>query len=353
MNELTAATCEQLLREASRPADAEIARILESYSEGPAGALYEMLRYFMGYLDETGAKVDGVAGKRFRPALCLIIADAYGARDRALDAAVAIELFHNFSLIHDDIEDGDALRRGRPTVWKRWGINHGINAGDVQSLIASRCALSAARHSEQGAALSEKLFDAFIKVGEGQYLDFELAAASLDSGEVTETKYLAMIERKSGALIAVSAEVAGIAADKEPEECARLYEYGMSLGMAFQIADDYRSVWSDTNATGKDAFGDIREHKRTLPFLYARTALTGDTKERLDELYSLNRQLTENEIQDVRAMLDMTDSNPQTLKALRSYARAAQAAAQALAVPGDVRSVLVSIVRALVPEGFE
>lgn len=343
-------TCSEALARMSVIADRELSQTLEMRANGPTKDLYNMLRYFMGYLDEKGEPIAGKSGKRFRPSLSLLVADAYGARDMALEAAVAIELFHNFSLIHDDVEDHDEYRRNRPTVWKLWGINHAINSGDVQSLIASEWIVRAAQHADVGAPLAKLLVQAFIEVGEGQYLDFELTDVSLGDTAVSEERYLLMIEKKSGALVRASVEAGGVAAGKDDAERALLREYGLSLGMAYQIADDYRSLWATQAQTGKDALGDIREHKRTLPFLYAYTEVVGDMRDRLRDLYSLSRQLVDEEIHEALQIIEKTGAKTKTLTILRSYVDHAKAAGEALALPEEAREILLGTIDLLVPE---
>ncbi|OHB18794.1 MAG: hypothetical protein A2854_02920 [Parcubacteria group bacterium RIFCSPHIGHO2_01_FULL_56_18] len=342
--------CALALKKMSAVADAELARILEAYATGPAGRMYQMLRYFMGYIDAEFKPSSIESGKRFRPALLLLIADGYGVRDKTLAAAVAIELFHNFTLIHDDVEDHDEFRRNRPTVWKLWGINHAINAGDAQSLLASEWALHAGEKAQKP-ELTHALIAAFIEVIEGQYLDFELASAPLDTPNVNEEGYLQMIEKKSGVLVRVSAEAAGIAAGKDTKEIKLLREYGTYLGMAYQMADDYRSVWTTQQITGKDTCSDIREHKRTLPFLYAYEEAKGDAQERLRQLYSLDRQLAEEEIQEVIAILDVTSARSRVEEKVREYAARAKQAAEHLTLPEETKALLGGIVDMLVPEG--
>lgn len=353
MNTASKETCLAALQKMSSLADGELARTFEERAKGPTARMYNMLRYFMGYVDEHFAPSTEPSGKRFRPSLCLFIANSYGAQEKALEAAVAIELFHNFTLVHDDVEDHDEYRRNKPTVWKLWGINHAINSGDVQSLIATEWITRAARHPDVGHKLADALVQAFIEVLEGQHLDFELAANPLDNGDVNEKRYLLMTEKKSGVLVRVSAEAAGIAANKDERECKKLRDYGTYLGMAYQMADDYRSVWSSQEITGKDTHSDIREHKRTLPFLAAYAEVTGEAKRRLGELYSLPRQLSEEEIREVLAIFDTTNAREKVLAKVREYSARSKEAAASLSIPEESRAILCGILDMLVPEGKE
>jgi geranylgeranyl diphosphate synthase type I len=340
--------CAAVLKRMSLLVDAELARLLQSYEHNPASRMYNMLRYFLGYIDSDFNPAHEEAGKRFRPSLTLLLAEGYDVRDTVLPAAVAIELFHNFTLIHDDVEDNDAFRRNRPTVWKVWGVNHAINAGDAQSLLSTEWALRAAEVAKNP-ALGQTLLATFREVIEGQYLDFELTNAPLTATNVTEAGYLQMIEKKSGALVRVAAEVAGIVAGKSEKEIALLRDYGTYLGMAYQMGDDYRSVWTSQDITGKDTHSDIREHKRTLPFLYART----EAKEaaRLDALYALDRPLTDSETEEAISILTTTSASRKLERLIYEYATRAKAAVVGLGLPAESKDLLEGMVDMLVPEG--
>ena len=324
--------------------DDAIKAILEKRRAGAASRMYEMLEYFFGFRDAALNLVSGTqSGKRYRPELCLIIAGGYGAEEeKALTAALAIELFHNFTLIHDDIEDRDEMRRGRPTLWKAFGVPRAINAGDALSLIAY----------ETGATLiptaRDVLFSAFTEVIEGQHLDFELASQAIGSETVSRACYMESSEKKTGALVGAAAEIAGICAGQNENECALLRTYGRSLGTAHQLIDDYRSVWSSSSETGKDAHSDIREHKRTLPFFFAYEETA--QKARLAELYSLDRQLSDAEINKARTLIDATSARSRVLEEIRTYADRCRKAAEALALPADIRATLIELVNELVPE---
>ena len=346
MKPASPSVCTEAQRKAVVGLDDALKKVFEKRAHGEAAPMYGMLRYFMGFLDEKfRPEKQGAGGKRFRPALCLFIAEAYGAREKAIDAALAIELFHNFTLIHDDVEDKDVVRRNRPTVWKLWGVNHAINSGDTLSLMASELAV------KSGPILGQKLLTAFQEVIEGQYLDFELADQPLGSDIVTEKSALLMDAKKTGALIAAAAEVAGIAGGQTAEECANLHEYGMAVGMVFQLADDYRSVWDTKKETGKDSHSDIREHKRTLPFFAAHKELRGAAKKRFEELYSLTRQLSEAEIAEALVLIGETLARAHVLAKIKSYAAEAQAVVEKLSVPDETKSILIGLVDMLVPHG--
>jgi geranylgeranyl diphosphate synthase type I len=348
MSEISAIESAKQLQKMSTLIDVDISQSLTKRAKGPDARMYNMLRYFFGYVDESFTPMPRLSGKRFRSSLCLALADAYKGRKQVFDAAIAIELFHNFTLIHDDVEDRDEMRRGKPTVWKLWGVNDAINSGDAQHLLVTERVVRAALMPKVGAKLAKALTDAFIEVIEGQHLDFQLAVVPIGSREVNEERYIIMTQKKTGALVRIAAESAGIAAGKDSKELSTLRRFGESLGLAFQIADDYRSVWS--TKTGKDLYSDIREHKRTLPFLYAYAQLKGTKKARLKELYSLPEQLTEAEIHEVHEILDATDARVYVLERTERYIDQARKAAQKLSVPPATKAFLLGLIDLLVPE---
>ncbi|MBI5470395.1 polyprenyl synthetase family protein [Candidatus Kaiserbacteria bacterium] len=268
------------------------------------------------------------SGKRLRPLLCLTVAAGYGKKKVAMDAAIAIELFHNFTLIHDDIEDGDETRRNKPTLWKKYGIPMAINAGDALNIMACEAAAS-------NAAVAKILFAAFAEVIEGQHLDFELA-----EGKGTIETCMEMTEKKTGALFGAAAEAAGICTRQTKKECAKLRLFGRSLGTAFQLADDYRSIWSTKKETGKDAQSDIREHKRTLPFFLA------DDK-RLEKLYAKKRPLTKGEISSALRIFNESGARQASLKAIERNVDRACDAIKKTKLRARERDILMGLARTL------
>lgn len=332
--------------------DTALKRIFSSRARGHEAKLYQMLEYFLGFRGQTlrPTREKGSA-KRFRPALCLLIAEGYGVRKDALPAAVAIELFHNFTLIHDDIADRDEYRRDRPTLWKLWGDNHALNAGDVQLLMASLLCVNLAKEPSINRELGATLLEAFIEVCEGQYIDFELSAVAVGSREMNEERYFRMTRKKTGALVGAAAEAAGIAGKRGKSERRLLRAYGEALGTAFQIADDYRSVWSTRAQTHKDTHSDIRERKRMLPFIAAYDHSSRRARARLKRLYELPRQLTQKEIQEVRSLIGATNARAYVLSRITSYAKKARAAALLLTLPLYTKRTLIELVDNLVPEG--
>ena len=232
-------------------------------------SFYGMMRYHLGWIDESFAPTRGGGGKRLRPVLCLLACQATGGDpDQALPAAAAIELVHNFSLVHDDIEDRSHLRRGRPTVWKVWGVSQAINVGDGLFALAH---LAMQRLADRGVPAGrvltalEILDQACLALTEGQHLDLSFEAR-LDVGV---DEYLSMIRGKTAALFSAAAQLGALIAGSDHESTTRYRRFGQNLGLAFQIVDDVLGIWGDPQVTGKPAASDIQQRKKTLPIVRA------------------------------------------------------------------------------------
>ncbi|MBK8025984.1 MAG: polyprenyl synthetase family protein [Chloroflexi bacterium] len=242
--------------------------IVDHWTAAYPSALAAMLRYPMGWVDETGNPKEYPAGKRIRPLLLLLCADATGGDwQHALPAAAAVEFLHNFSLVHDDIQDDSPTRHGRDTVWRVWGKPNAINAGDALFTI-SYATMSDLHRTDTPTPIALEAMSIFnrtnLELIRGQYLDmaFETQAT------VTVEEYISMIRGKSAALIAACAQLGSLIGSRDPQ-CASLYaEYGLALGLAFQIRDDILGVWGDPALTGKSAATDILTRKKTLPVLF-------------------------------------------------------------------------------------
>jgi geranylgeranyl diphosphate synthase type I len=230
---------------------------------------YGMMQYHLGWLDEGLEPVQAPRGKRLRPVLCLLTCEAVGGRvEHALDAAVAIELLHNFSLIHDDIEDESATRRHRTTVWKLWGVDQGINCGDGMYALAT-LTLSGLQQrgvSPERALSAQRIFaETCLALTEGQYLDMTFESEM----DVDLDGYLRMIRAKSALLIACSTRLGALLGGADRETVGSYAQFGEHLGMAFQVVDDILGIWGTETTTGKSASTDILTRKKTLPVLYA------------------------------------------------------------------------------------
>jgi len=313
--------------------------------------MYKHLGYFMGFYDEELNPITTYGGKRFRSGLSLMLADWYGQKESGVSVALSIEFFHNFTLIHDDIVDEDILRRGRPTFWKLFGTDHAINSGDAQLILALQIVSESTELSaEQKISVHTFLMQQYLKVVEGQYLDFTLTSAVLGDAGVTKDAYLTMVAKKTADLIAAATMVSGIVSDKSEKECETLFAYGYNLGIAYQLCDDVVSIWGTEEQTGKRAHGDILEKKKTMPILHLFEKGNDDTKQSLLHLYNTDRQMSETDIQTVVALLEENDVYTYMSTEIGKRAIAAKDAVEKLSLAPDKKDTLKNIVDQLLPD---
>ena len=238
-------------------------------SEKALAPYYGMMSYHLGWVDEEFGPTQHETGKRLRPLLCLLACEACGGDwHKAAPAAAAIELLHNFSLIHDDIEDTSPRRRHRPTVWSLWGQAQAINVGDGLFAI-SRLALQ--RLADRGIS-PQKIVVAFrimdqtcLYLTEGQYLDLGFE----QTDRVTVDMYLEMIGKKTGALMSCATQLGALLGTDDERLVEGYAEFGYELGLLFQIVDDMLGIWGAGEATGKGVGEDIVSKKKSLPVIYA------------------------------------------------------------------------------------
>lgn len=255
-------------------------------TELPDGLLGRMMAYHLGWVEADGSPADHPAGKRVRPALVCWAAEACGGTmESALPAACAVELVHNFTLVHDDVQDRDSLRRGRPTVWSEWGEAQAINAGDAigATALATLLGSQAADPPEQlrRSRAAAALLRAEIEVIEGQALDLQHECRPDTSSQT----YLRMIEAKTGALIGASLELGAIMAGAGPAAQEGLRRAGRLLGVTFQLRDDWLGVWGDPALTGKSKENDLTRRKLTYPVVRAYEDAGAGDKEEFLALY--------------------------------------------------------------------
>ncbi len=236
--------------------------------DGRTTGLFGMLEYHMGWVDAGFCPSQARTGKRVRPVLCLLSCEACGGDwERALPAGAAIELMHNFTLIHDDIEDRDETRRGRPTVWALWGEAQGINAGDTLFALAQLALLRLPDHGVLTTAVIEALRlvnRTCVELTAGQYLDIGFEERT----DVSIADYLVMVEGKTAALIACACEMGALVAGASDDQRRHLRSFGRHLGLVFQMRDDVLGIWGDPALTGKPVGSDILRRKKTLPILH-------------------------------------------------------------------------------------
>jgi geranylgeranyl diphosphate synthase type I len=281
--------------------------------------LRAMLTYHMGW-DGEGAGVEA-QGKRIRPLLVLLCAQAAGGRwQDALPAAVSVELLHNFSLIHDDIQDNSPLRRNRPTVWVKWGAPQAINCGDVMFTLAFLAVhdLAEMLPAQDVLLVSRIIQQTCLRLTGGQYLDISYEKKPV----LPEESYWPMIGGKTSALLACCTELGAVVTGANDACRDAFREYGYSLGLAFQVLDDWLGIWGDVEMTGKSAESDLVSGKKTLPVVYA-LARNGDFTRRW-----LQGNITAAEVPELAHMLEQEGAYTYTLETAERLTAQAMAALQ-------------------------
>lgn len=290
-------------------------------------AHHGMMHYHLGWVDERFQPKPARGGKRLRPLLCLLACEAAGGDVHdALPAAAAIEILHNFSLVHDDIEDNSPTRRGRPAVWALWGVPQAVNVGDALFALAHRTLgrlWERDMPAERVLAAILAFDEACVALTEGQYLDMSFEERS----DVTVDEYLRMIQGKTAALMGIATQLGALLAGASQEIIIHFHRFGEKLGVAFQIEDDILGIWGDEALIGKSAASDILEKKKTLPVVYA---LRSEVGERLRAIYR-KPELTAEDLPSVLALLEEVEARQY---AERMAEEAHRQALEALAATG-------------------
>ena len=288
--------------------------------------LYEPIRYILS-----------LGGKRLRPVLTLMASEVFDTDCKnALAAATAVEVFHNFSLIHDDIMDDAPLRRGNETVHEKWDINTGILSGDAMLILAYQY------FEEYEPSVFRELAKLFSKtaleVCEGQQYDVDFETRD----EVTIPEYLKMIEYKTAVLVGAAMKMGAIVAQTSEENANLIYDFGLNLGLAFQLQDDYLDAFGDPKTFGKQVGGDIIENKKTYLYLKAVEFASEESRKQLTHLFSIQPDDNTSKIDSVKEIFDSTGASEATKKAIKEYTLKAFEILQKLDVSDDKKEKLQS-----------
>ncbi len=274
----------------------------------------KMVSYHMGWIDEAGREQRIKTGKLVRPSLCLWACCACGGQPAAgLPAAAAIEWFHNFTLVHDDIQDGDRKRHNRETVWSRWGVPQAINAGDALQALAFFSIAKDAVHPEGALRAIAAIGEAGLAVIEGQCMDLELEGRV----DATMRTYLRMVGAKTGALLGASLQAGALMAGAQTARALHFRRAGRFLGTAFQIRDDWLGMYGDPAVTGKSIAGDVNRYKMTFPIVAALQVMTALQRRRLSDVFRAQRGDSEAK---VRSLLEEVNAETMTRSAAERYA---------------------------------
>ncbi|MBC5829467.1 MAG: polyprenyl synthetase family protein [Candidatus Eremiobacteraeota bacterium] len=296
-----------------------------------------MLAYHFGLSQGRGLR----RGKRLRPQLLMRVAQAEGApAQAALDAAAAIEILHNYSLIHDDIEDGDRLRHGRPSLWAKYGIAQAINTGDALCALSYLTLLSSQSHglSVQVARITRVLHTANLRMCEGQNLDLGFESAR----SVSTEDYLRMIDGKTAALFSAACEMGALCAGCDEERIGRYAALGRTFGVAFQIRDDILGTWGDPQLTGKDIAVDIARRKWTYPVVWALSGPYSEAREIVAREYGRASAIEPHAVLRVVEALDAVGSRAAAELAYHTEFSRAQRQARTAGVPALMEGLLTA-----------
>ncbi|MBM3146159.1 MAG: polyprenyl synthetase family protein [Chloroflexi bacterium] len=331
-------TLQQLIDTYLPAIEIELQQVVNLAKDTHYAGLYEMIAYHMGW--EGQGAGPNARGKRIRPLLALLsTASAGGEWGNALPAAAAVELVHNFSLIHDDIEDNSPLRRGRPTVWKLWGIAQAINTGDTMFTLAHLAVMRLKETTTPAIALraTHLLQQACLHLTQGQYLDI----AYENKTDMAIEDYWPMVSGKTGALLAACTELGALVAGADDHTLTAYRRFGRDLGLAFQSLDDYLGIWGDAEQTGKSVASDLVERKKSLPVLYG-LGQKGAFTERW-----LQGGITAQEVPEVASLLEAEGGRAYTQKEAQRLTQQALAALEAANPRGEAGQALSELAHTL------
>lgn len=286
--------------------------------------LYEPIEYILG-----------LGGKRIRPVLTLMAAEVFDTDySIALPAAMAVEVFHNFSLVHDDIMDDAPLRRGQITVHEKWDLNTGILSGDAMLILAYQ-------YFEQYDAIVfrnlAKLFSkTALEVCEGQQWDVDFE----DRKDVTIPQYLKMIEYKTAVLVAAAMKMGAIVAKTSEKEADLIYDFGLNLGLAFQLQDDFLDAFGDPETFGKQVGGDIIENKKTYLYLKALEFSSDEKASALEKLFTLQLEDNSEKIETAKSIFNESGASKATQEAIEMYTFKAFETLEKMEINDEKKSVL-------------
>ncbi|MEZ4793703.1 MAG: polyprenyl synthetase family protein [Gelidibacter sp.] len=287
-------------------------------------SLYEPVNYILN-----------LGGKRLRPTLTLMTCEIFcGDFTQALDAALSIEVFHNFSLIHDDIMDDAPLRRGKETVHEKWDINTGILSGDAMLIMAYQLFENYDAATFQSLA---KLFSkTALQVCEGQQYDMDFETRD----DVSIDEYLRMIEYKTAVLVGAAMKMGAIVAKASESDQNKVYDFGKNLGIAFQLHDDYLDAFGDPKTFGKQVGGDIIENKKTYLFLKALEFSNSEDRLQLEHLFGINPTDATEKIETVKQLFLLSGSAEATQQAIKNYTNKAFSVLESVSISDEKKQLL-------------
>ncbi len=276
-----------------------------------------------------------LGGKRLRPVLTLMTAEIFNCDyKKSLDAALSIEVFHNFSLIHDDIMDDAPLRRGKETVHEKWDINTGILSGDAMLIMAYQ--LFENYDAKTFQALAKLFSKTALEVCEGQQYDMDFETRD----DVTIEEYLKMIEYKTAVLVGAAMKMGAIVAEASEKDQQNIYQFGKNLGIAFQLQDDYLDAFGDPKTFGKQVGGDIIENKKTYLYLKALEFSNDEDALQLQHLFGISPSENNDKIESVKQLFITSGSADATQQEIKNYTNKAFSVLEDIAISEEKKQVL-------------
>lgn len=303
----------------------DLIRFIEDYTEQKEPSnLYDPINYILN-----------LGGKRLRPTLTLMTCDIFGGdTKKALNAALSVEVFHNFTLIHDDIMDAAPLRRGQQTVHEKWNVNTGILSGDAMLIMAYR--LLETYSADYFKPLVSLFSKTAIEVCEGQQFDIDFETRS----DVSIPEYLKMIEYKTAVLVGAAMQMGAIIAEASEKDQNRIYDFGRFLGVAFQLQDDYLDAFGNPETFGKQVGGDIIENKKTYLYLKAMEFSNSDDEKTIRTWFECHPEDVTEKIDAVKELFVASGAQQATLDAVETYTNKALEMLEQLDISDDKKALL-------------
>lgn len=296
----------------------------------PSG-LYEPVNYIMG-----------LTGKKIRPVVCLMVANVFDENlDHALPLAYSIEMFHNFTLVHDDIMDNASVRRSKPTVHVKYGANSAILSGDLMMIKSYEHLINCCSDNDLKFTILQLFTDTAVKVCEGQQYDMEFETAE----NITLSDYMQMIELKTAVLLGGAFKSGAVIGNCSDKDADHFYDYGLNLGLAFQVQDDFLDIYGNPDVFGKKPGGDIIQKKKT--FLYLKAMELTEDKEKLKMLYNSDNLPEQEKIDKVLSIYDQLNIRHATEAKMNELTSKAETHLNSISVPEENLAVIKQLQKSL------
>ena len=310
-----------------------IGELLKGLNDNP---VYDPVKYFLK-----------LPSKRVRPLLTIISSSLYNNdNEYSLPAAISNEIFHNFTLVHDDVMDSSSIRRGKDTVHVKWNLNQAILSGDVMQILAYKCLES--YDSDTQKKLIEAFNDTAIKVCEGQQLDIEFESQN----NLKFDDYIQMISYKTAVLLASSLKMGGIINNASETDLKSLYQIGLNMGTAFQIQDDYLDLFGDQNIIGKKIGGDIIKNKKTVMYHIYKENSSIEDSNILDEIYNDSNIQNDQKVSNIKKLFEENEIDLKTRELVKKYTSKTDEYINALMIDTSKKQYLIDISNKLLSRDF-